>query len=218
MEAISVASFLPKGEKRSYIGIAIRKIDTIKILLMILWETKSLDDKKYISLSEKIENISKMLGGWNGQLAKQNSPAVAREKWESCEAQRGVVGVPVVVEPVPVHHHLVTVLNEVRHVEVAIAVPNDYIKHHPYHYSLKPHCSLNSSRFWRSWSCLRWLRCFRYHNTLVPYTKYLHFLKFLHKSSVWNRNRRRSQLMDTGFGSRKPWSPTYSPTTEIRIS
>jgi len=74
IEAISIASFLAKGEKRSYVSIAIRKVDTIKILLMVLWETKSLDNKKYIALSSQIETIGKMLGGWNGQLVKQNSP------------------------------------------------------------------------------------------------------------------------------------------------
>lgn len=47
---------------------------------MILWETKSIDNKKYIALSEKINGIGKMLGGWNGQLIKQNSPAKAEEK------------------------------------------------------------------------------------------------------------------------------------------
>jgi len=40
---------------------------------MVLWETKSLDDKKYIALSSPLDEIGKMLGGWNGQLAKQNS-------------------------------------------------------------------------------------------------------------------------------------------------
>lgn len=35
-----------------------------------LWETKSLDNKKYIALSEKIDEIGRMLGGWNGQLTK----------------------------------------------------------------------------------------------------------------------------------------------------
>ena len=43
---------------------------------MVLWETKSLDNKKYIVLSEKLEEIGKMLGGWNGQIQKQNSPTV----------------------------------------------------------------------------------------------------------------------------------------------
>ena len=30
--------------------------------------------KKYISLSVQLDEIGKMLGGWNGQLTKQNSP------------------------------------------------------------------------------------------------------------------------------------------------
>ncbi|MDD4412414.1 MAG: four helix bundle protein [Patescibacteria group bacterium] len=74
IEAIVSASFLSKEEKQSYIKIAIRKNDTVKVFLLILWETKSLDNKKYIILSEKINEIGRMLGGWNGQLTKQNSP------------------------------------------------------------------------------------------------------------------------------------------------
>jgi hypothetical protein len=74
IEMITQASFLGQKEKQLYVRAGIRKIDTLKILLMILWETKSLDDKKYIALSLKIEEVGKMLGGWNGQLTKQNSP------------------------------------------------------------------------------------------------------------------------------------------------
>lgn len=70
MEAIAVASFLSRTEKQPYIRIAIRKVDVLKVFLMVLWETKSLDDKKYIALSVKIEEVGKMLGGWNGQLTK----------------------------------------------------------------------------------------------------------------------------------------------------
>jgi len=70
----AAASFTPKAEKIPYVKIAIRKLDTLKVLLMVLWETKSLSDKKYIALSEKLEEIGKMLGGWYGQLMKQNSP------------------------------------------------------------------------------------------------------------------------------------------------
>ena len=74
MEAISLAGFLGRDEKQPYVRLSIRKVDTLKILLMILWETKSLDNKKYITLSTGIDEIGKMLGGWNGQLTKQNSP------------------------------------------------------------------------------------------------------------------------------------------------
>lgn len=76
IEAIASASFLAKEEKQLYIKIAIRKTDTIKIFLLILWETKSLDDRKYLAISEKINEIGRMLGGWNGQLIKQNSPKI----------------------------------------------------------------------------------------------------------------------------------------------
>jgi hypothetical protein len=73
IEAIALASFLSPQDKQPYVRLAIRKIDTVKILLLILWETKSLDTKKYVALSAKVDEIGRMLGGWNGQLAKQNS-------------------------------------------------------------------------------------------------------------------------------------------------
>ncbi len=80
IEAISVASFLPKDEKQPWVRLAKRKVDTAKILLMVLWETKSLDSKKYIALSTPLEEIGKMLGGWQGQISaqllKQNSSAI----------------------------------------------------------------------------------------------------------------------------------------------
>jgi hypothetical protein len=75
IEAIASASFLAKSEKQPWIRLAIRKLDTLKILLMVLWETKSLDHKKYGALSLPLDEIGKMLGGWSGQVAKQNAPA-----------------------------------------------------------------------------------------------------------------------------------------------
>ena len=74
IEAISAASFLSREEKHPYVRLAIKKLDTLRVLLMILWETKSFDDKKYITLSVMLDEVGKMLGGWNGQLTKQNSP------------------------------------------------------------------------------------------------------------------------------------------------
>ncbi len=75
IEAINTASFLSRDEKQPWVRLAIRKIDTLKVMLMVLWETKSLDNKKYIAISVKIDEVGRMLGGWNGQLTKQNSPA-----------------------------------------------------------------------------------------------------------------------------------------------
>ena len=88
IETTATASFLPKEEKLSYIRVAIRKLDILKILLLVIWETKSLDNKKFIALSLPLDEVGKMLGGWYGQTErymkdisnKQNSPAKAREK------------------------------------------------------------------------------------------------------------------------------------------
>lgn len=76
IESIATASFLVRQEKQLYVRLAIRKTDALKILIMVLWETKSLDNKKYIALSEKLDETGRMLGGWNGQLTKQNSPGM----------------------------------------------------------------------------------------------------------------------------------------------
>ena len=76
LESISVAAFLKPQEKEPYIKFAIKKNDLLKIFLMLLWETKSLDNKKYITLSEKIDEIGRNLGGWLGKMkSKQNSPS-----------------------------------------------------------------------------------------------------------------------------------------------
>lgn len=77
MEAVSAAAFLSHEEKVPYVRLATRKVDTLKLLLMILWETASIDAKQYITLSEKMDKVGKMLGGWQGHLAKLN-PAVKR--------------------------------------------------------------------------------------------------------------------------------------------
>ena len=80
IEAISIATFLSKEEKTPYVRLAIRKINTLNVFLMVLWENNSLESKQYIALSEKTNEIGKMLGGWNGQLIKQNSPIKTGEK------------------------------------------------------------------------------------------------------------------------------------------
>ncbi|MBI5254482.1 four helix bundle protein [Candidatus Falkowbacteria bacterium] len=70
LEAISVASFSAREQKLPYVQLAIRKTDVLKLFLLMLWETRSIDNKKYATLSEKLDEIGKMLGGWQGQLKK----------------------------------------------------------------------------------------------------------------------------------------------------
>ena len=69
---VSSATFLNRDDQLPYLKIANRKLDTIKIFLLILWETGSLDDKKYIALSKPLDEIGRILGGWLGRVTKEN--------------------------------------------------------------------------------------------------------------------------------------------------
>lgn len=80
IEAIAVATFLSQEEKQPWVRLAIRKLDTLKVLLMVLWEARSLDTKKYATLSVPLEEVGKMLGGWYGQLTKTQPRAERGEK------------------------------------------------------------------------------------------------------------------------------------------
>lgn len=70
---ISSASFVKKEEKTPYLRTAIRKLDTLKILLLVLWETRSIDTKKYELISLPLDEIGRMLGGWLGQTENKNT-------------------------------------------------------------------------------------------------------------------------------------------------
>ncbi len=64
IEAIACASYALKSAKEPYLRLAARKLDALKILLLVLWESKSLDTEKYVALSVPLDEIGKMLGGW----------------------------------------------------------------------------------------------------------------------------------------------------------
>ena len=72
IENSATAFFSPKEEKVPYISLAIRKMETLKILLLVLWETKSIDNEKYISITTPLDEVGKILGGWHNQTTKQN--------------------------------------------------------------------------------------------------------------------------------------------------
>ena len=69
IECVVTASYAPKEEKLPLLKHAAKKIDVLKFFAQVAWEIKALDDKKYITLSEKIDEVGRMLGGWLRQLA-----------------------------------------------------------------------------------------------------------------------------------------------------
>ncbi len=79
IETIITAIFLSSAEKLPYVRLAIRKLDTLKVLLMMLWETKSLGNKEYVALSERLNEVGRNLGGWHGKFVKENSPKIGEK-------------------------------------------------------------------------------------------------------------------------------------------
>jgi len=59
-----VASYLGKQEKLPYLQKAIRKLDVLKFFFYVSWEINALDNKKYAAISEHLNEIGRMLGGW----------------------------------------------------------------------------------------------------------------------------------------------------------
>lgn len=64
IELLFVASYLGKREKLPYLQKAIRRLDVLKFFFHVSWEIGALDNKKYITISEHLNEIGRMLGGW----------------------------------------------------------------------------------------------------------------------------------------------------------
>ncbi|MEX1063782.1 MAG: four helix bundle protein [Candidatus Paceibacterota bacterium] len=67
IENIFIASLKDRSQKLGYLTTASDRLDLLKFFLQIAWEIKALDNKKYITLSKKLNEIGKMLGGWQKQ-------------------------------------------------------------------------------------------------------------------------------------------------------
>ncbi|MDO8516117.1 MAG: four helix bundle protein [bacterium] len=70
IESVFIASYVSRERKLPYIERAAGKLDLVKFFLQTLWEIKVLDNKKYIALSEKLNEVGRMLGGWMKQSSK----------------------------------------------------------------------------------------------------------------------------------------------------
>ncbi len=73
-ELLFAASRSVRQEKLECLRRASDKLDLLKFLLQVLWEVRGLDNEKYVALSECLQRIGKMLGGWLRQTLSQHSP------------------------------------------------------------------------------------------------------------------------------------------------
>ena len=68
LELLLEAGFAFREEKLLLLKKASVKFDTLKILIRLTKDINTLDNKKYIVLQRQIQEIGKMLGGWQKSL------------------------------------------------------------------------------------------------------------------------------------------------------
>lgn len=74
LEYLFVASRSGKNQKLPFLNKASGQLGLLKFFLQLAWEFKVLDNKKFIFLSQKLDEIGKMLGGWIKDAEKQTLP------------------------------------------------------------------------------------------------------------------------------------------------
>ena len=74
-EHVFCACYLHGEQKLGHIEKSITELDLSKFFLRISWEIEALDNKKYAVLSEHLDEIGRMLGGWSRQQKEKTSLA-----------------------------------------------------------------------------------------------------------------------------------------------
>ncbi len=64
IELVLLATYKTKNDKIVYLDRASAKLDVLKILFRLAFETKAINQQKYISFENLLIEIGKMLGGW----------------------------------------------------------------------------------------------------------------------------------------------------------
>lgn len=64
LEGILSASYKPKFEKTPILEKISLKLNILKMLIRLMKDVGAIDNKKYITLQEPLDEIGRMLGGW----------------------------------------------------------------------------------------------------------------------------------------------------------
>lgn len=73
-ELIFTAGYLSKDKKLPFVQKAISKTDLLKFFLRVAWEVNDIGEKKYVALSEPLDEIGRMLGGWARNVESRTQP------------------------------------------------------------------------------------------------------------------------------------------------
>ena len=64
LELSFASSYLPPNQKVILLSKNISRLDILKFFLQLAWESKIIPTDKYADISEKLNEIGRMLGGW----------------------------------------------------------------------------------------------------------------------------------------------------------
>ncbi len=68
LELNFTASYLPPEQKIILLEKAMSRLDILKFFTQLAWENKLIPTEKYAELSQKLDEIGRMLGGWKKGL------------------------------------------------------------------------------------------------------------------------------------------------------
>lgn len=83
IEWTSIAIWQTKGLKIPTLQKAIAQTDLLKCFLQVAWEVEDLDKKKYITISESVAEVGRMLGAWLKRMQEEQKlqpPSKAAEE------------------------------------------------------------------------------------------------------------------------------------------
>lgn len=80
LELLRKAVYTPINKKLIILEAVSDKIDSLRFFLQLLWETKLVPTKQYISLGAEIESIGKIIGGWKRGIISKTSALKAEER------------------------------------------------------------------------------------------------------------------------------------------
>lgn len=71
MELIFISLYLSPNEKVTKLLLAISKLDNLKFFLQLAWENKCISEKRFSILSEQLQEVGRIVGGWRKGLEKK---------------------------------------------------------------------------------------------------------------------------------------------------
>jgi hypothetical protein len=74
LELLFIAGYQGRAEKLPTVRLAVRRVDLLKFFLRVAWDIGALETKRYALLSEKTDELGRMIGGWKKGLEAKTPP------------------------------------------------------------------------------------------------------------------------------------------------